>query len=152
MTPLSTSQSSLTVNSPLQTAAARRTAELAATRKLSDQLKTLLLAAKGEQVLSYDIASVEPHHYTDLVIIATAASTLHLRALGAKVQAALKAAAVKPFSGWRRSTQEERWLIMDCGNIVIHIFMKEDRSYYDLDEKFKAEITKLSTEPSQQQP
>ena len=34
-------------------------------------------------------------------------------------------------------TRQSSWILLDYGNIVVHLFSKEDREFYDLDRIWK---------------
>jgi ribosome-associated protein len=36
--------------------------------------------------------------------------------------------------GHREGTENAKWILLDYGNIVVHIFQKEDRDYYKLED------------------
>lgn len=66
----------------------------------------------------------------DYFIIATAASSTQLRAVSDEVEFKLSQAGVKPhhIEGGRSP-----WVCLDYGSVVIHIFYKEQRDFYQLE-------------------
>ncbi|MBN2395464.1 MAG: ribosome silencing factor [Candidatus Atribacteria bacterium] len=68
----------------------------------------------------------------DYFIITTAQSQVHLKTLSRTVIEKIKE------SGIRRNVNYEGdpstgWILLDCGDIVIHLFTEEKRDYYHLE-------------------
>ena len=76
----------------------------------------------------------------DYFVLATGQNRNHVRALYNELHVRLKAAGERhrPVQGadlgW--------WLVMDLGDVVVHLFQKEAREFYDL-ERLYAECTEL---------
>ena len=67
----------------------------------------------------------------DYFIIGTATSSPHLESLSEEVGKKMKEQGEMP-----RSVEGRRngaWLLMDYGCVVVHLFMKEARAFYDLE-------------------
>lgn len=68
---------------------------------------------------------------TDYFIICHGTSNVHIRALGDAVIEALKEDGVRPIGVEGRD--EGRWVLLDYGDVIIHIFAEEDREFYALE-------------------
>lgn len=73
----------------------------------------------------------EQSSITDYLILATATSEPHLRALRVEIEKALDAAAVKLVGIEAR--QESGWLVIDAFDVMIHLFLAEKRELYGLE-------------------
>lgn len=73
----------------------------------------------------------EQSSITDYLILATATSEPHLRALRVELEKALDAAAVKLVGIEAR--QESGWLVIDAFDVMIHLFLAEKRELYGLE-------------------
>jgi len=73
----------------------------------------------------------EQSSITDYLILATATSEPHLRALRVEIEKALDAAAVKIIGIEAR--QESGWLVVDAFDVMIHLFLAEKRELYGLE-------------------
>jgi ribosome-associated protein len=84
---------------------------------------------KAEDIRIIDISEVSP--VADYFIIASGNNQNQIQAMRDAVDEALSKAglAVKQIEGNSSST----WILMDYSDIVIHIFSKEDRLFYDLE-------------------
>lgn len=84
---------------------------------------------KAEDVKVIDIREVSP--IADYFIIANGSNQNQLQAMRDAADEALYKAGltVKQVEGNQNST----WILMDYGDLIIHIFSKEDRLFYDLE-------------------
>jgi ribosome-associated protein len=69
--------------------------------------------------------------YTDYCLLASAASARQVGAVAANVRLILKKAGVKPLSV--SGLQEGQWALLDFGAVIVHVFYRPVREYYDLD-------------------
>jgi len=94
---------------------------------------------KALDIKVIDISTVSP--IADYFVIASAANENQIEAMQNEVDEKLhKAGAeLKSIEGHRNST----WILMDYGDLVVHLFTQEDREFYDLDKVWKdgTEIT-----------
>ena len=84
---------------------------------------------KAEDVKVIDIREISP--IADYFIIANGTNQNQIQAMRDAADEALYKAdlTVKQVEGNQNST----WILMDYGDIIIHIFSKEDRLFYDLE-------------------
>ncbi|MCQ2449969.1 MAG: ribosome silencing factor [Clostridia bacterium] len=75
---------------------------------------------------------------TEYFLIATATSSTHVRALADEVEAKLEEAGVRPHHIEGRTTG---WIILDYEGVVVHVFNREQRAFYDLDKMWADGIT-----------
>lgn len=70
----------------------------------------------------------------DFVVLATGSSNRNIQAITDEIVQQLKESNVFKFSG--EGYQEANWVLLDFSDIVVHIFDKETREYYDLENLF----------------
>ena len=102
----------------------------------SKELTKLAVAAledrKAEDVTVIDISEISP--IADYFIIANGTNQNQLQAMRDAAEALYKAGVkVQQIEGNQSST----WILMDYGDIIIHIFSKEDRLFYDLERTWR---------------
>lgn len=69
---------------------------------------------------------------TDVFVIASGTSRTHVRSLADAVQEALADKAErKPLR--REGVDEGEWVLLDYGDVVVHLFQPEQREYYGLE-------------------
>ena len=68
---------------------------------------------------------------TDYFLICHGTSNVHIRGLADAVIDALKAEKLHPYGteGYR----EGHWILIDYGDLIVHIFAQEEREFYDLE-------------------
>ena len=68
---------------------------------------------------------------TDYFLICSGTSNVHIRALSDGVVEAMKEAGVRPFGV--EGKEGARWVLLDFGEVIVHIFAQEEREFYALD-------------------
>ena len=68
---------------------------------------------------------------TDYFVIATGTSDRQMRAVADEICEAAKESAMQRFG--RAGYEQARWILLDFIDVVIHIFDREYREYYDLE-------------------
>lgn len=84
---------------------------------------------KAEDLQVIEISEISP--LADYFIIATGSNTNQIQAMVEAVDEALGKSGhhAKQIEGNRNST----WILMDYSDIIVHIFSREDRLFYDLE-------------------
>ena len=67
----------------------------------------------------------------DYFLLATATSSTHVRSLSEEVEFKLSEAGVEPLRVEGKSTG---WILLDYGSIIIHVFTRDSREFYGLDQ------------------
>jgi ribosome-associated protein len=68
-------------------------------------------------------------------VIASGATDRQVRAIADAVEEELRKAGSKPIR--REGERDMRWLLLDFGDIVVHVFTEEDRMFYDIERLWK---------------
>lgn len=84
---------------------------------------------KGEDIRVIDIRKVSV--MADYFLIASGSNTNQVQAMADSVEEALGKAGYpcRQIEGY----QSGGWILMDYGDIIIHVFCREDRLFYDLE-------------------
>lgn len=78
----------------------------------------------------------------DFFVICTGTSDRQLKALVDYIRTGVKEKFdMLPFS--IEGTAESGWILMDYSDIIVHIFMEEQREYYDLESLWQGESSVL---------
>ena len=88
---------------------------------------------KAEDVTVIDISEISP--IADYFIIANGTNQNQLQAMRDAADEALYKAGVKVQQV--EGNQNSTWILMDYGDIIIHIFSKEDRLFCDLERRWR---------------
>jgi ribosome-associated protein len=84
---------------------------------------------KAEALIGLDVREISS--FADSFIIATGTSDRHVRSVADSIEAALKARGEPPLG--IEGYDEGRWVLVDCGDAIVHIFQQEIRDHYDLE-------------------
>jgi ribosome-associated protein len=88
-----------------------------------------LAAKKAQDILILDLRGLTV--IADFFVIATGSSTLNVRALVESVQDAAKKAGVP--SRHPEGAGEATWVLLDLGDVIVHVFDAEHREFYQLE-------------------
>lgn len=80
---------------------------------------------------------------TDYFLICHGTSNVHIRALSEGVVEGLKEAGVRPSGVEGR--EAARWVLLDYGDVIVHIFAEEEREFYSL-ERLWGDAPKVASE------
>ncbi len=78
--------------------------------------------------------------FADYFVIVTVESTRQMRALVEDIEHALESKGCQRHH--REGTPESGWMLLDFGDVVIHIFGTDERQFYDLESAW-AEATEM---------
>jgi ribosome-associated protein len=104
-------------------------------------LAEILAGHGGGDVVMLDVA--EQAGWTDRFVIATATSTAHLRGLARFVDEGLAKHGLARLNRSSLSDDDE-WLLIDLGPVVVHVMTERARSFYELEKLwFQSQATKV---------
>ena len=102
-------------------------------RMSSQELSAVVLDAldelKAEAVKTMDVRHLTT--VTDVMIIVTGRSARHVRALAETVIERCKQAGEPPLG--REGEAAGEWVLLDLGDVVVHVMQPEVREFYDLE-------------------
>jgi len=90
-------------------------------------------ARGAEDLVAIDVSGPLP--LADCFLLASGASERTVNAIADAVEEGLAEHGVKPLR--REGRSEGRWVLLDFGDIVVHVFHEEDRAYYALERLWK---------------
>ncbi len=90
---------------------------------------------KGEDVKIIDVSSMT--EIADYFVLATANNKNQLEALVDAVEERMGKNGIIPKNIEGRPQDNTQWILMDYNDIIVHIFTKEGRDFYDLERIWK---------------
>jgi ribosome-associated protein len=84
---------------------------------------------KADQVLAFDVS--EQIAITDAFLLASATNERAVGAIVDEIEEKLREAGAKPIR--REGHKEGRWVLLDYGEIVVHVQHEEERLFYALE-------------------
>ena len=120
----------------------------AAVRMDEDSRRTAVAAAraalekKAEEVVVLDLRGVSG--YTDFLVIGSGSSDRQLETIAESVEKELKSQGHRVVGS--EGQRGGRWVLLDFGDVVVHVFHKDERGHYDL-EGLWADAPRVAVEP-----
>jgi ribosome-associated protein len=106
----------------------------------SDKARELLRVAaeaadskQADDLVALDVSGPLP--LTDIFLLATGRNERNVQSIAGEVEDRLNQAGVKTLR--REGRAEGRWILLDFGDLVVHVFHEEDRMYYSLERLWK---------------
>jgi len=95
----------------------------------ANRVAEVALDKKAVDLVALDVSALTS--YADTFVIATATSDRHARAIADAIREAESASGGKPLGV--EGYDEARWVLIDLGDVIVHVFLEEVRAVYDLE-------------------
>ena len=105
---------------------------MTATPRAIELLQIVARAADAKQaddLVALDVS--EPLALTDVFFLATGRNERNVIAIAGEIEDKMIEAGFKPLR--REGRAEGRWILLDFGDVVAHVFHEEDRQFYALE-------------------
>jgi len=103
-----------------------------ATESSRETAAAIAVAALDKKAVGVEILDVAGKvDYADFLVIMTGRSDRHAQALAQGIEESLKKKGVRPVA--IEGLPHGLWVLMDYGDVVVHVFQDEARQLYDLD-------------------
>ncbi len=102
--------------------------------RIKARQKALLIAKaagelKGDEIVILDMRKTS--NITDFFVICSAPSDRRVKAIADNIQEKL---AERNYRIWHREGYVQAlWILLDCGDVVVHVFKKDIRDFYNLE-------------------
>ncbi len=109
---------------------------MTATAQSHDMLQIAAIAADskgGEDLVALDVS--QPLPLVDIFLLVTGRSERNVAAIADEIEDQLHQAGHKRLR--REGRAESRWVLLDFGDLVVHVFHEEERMYYGLERLWK---------------
>jgi len=100
-----------------------------AQRARANLIANAALSKKAEQLVALDVRALTS--YADTLLLATGNSDRHARSIADAVAGAVAARGEKPLG--IEGYDEGRWVLIDLGDVIVHVFRPDVRAEYDLE-------------------
>jgi len=107
-----------------------------ATDRAIDLAKVAARAAddkQGVDIVALDVSGPLP--LADAFVLVTGRNERNVQAIASEVEDRMIEAGAKPLR--REGRAEGRWVLLDFGDVVVHVFHEEERLYYSLERLWK---------------
>jgi ribosome-associated protein len=97
-----------------------------------DTALAIAQAGFDKKALSVEIIDVTGKvDYADFVVVMSATSDRHANALAKHIDSEMSRSGIKTIS--IEGLPQGAWVLMDFGDVIVHIFHQDTRGYYDLE-------------------
>lgn len=107
--------------------------------QIKDQVVDALENVKGQDIKVIDIAEISD--FADFMIVVSGTSDTHVKALAREASDTLRKQGVKPLNEDGADVGE--WVLVDFGDVVLHVMRPEVRQYYDLEKLWDEDVRAL---------
>ena len=104
--------------------------------KLRDLVSSSIDELKAVDPVTINVKKLSS--FTDYMIIASGTSNRHIQSIGEKVLEDLKVKNIKPLGLEGESSEE--WVLIDIGDVVLHLMSASARAFYDLESLWDPEL------------
>jgi len=98
-------------------------------KALAEKITTALSDKKAHDIDVIDMEKVSI--LSDYFVICSGTSTTHIKSLADEVDFVLSKDNIEPLH--REGMSTARWILLDYGSVIVHIFHEEERQYYSLE-------------------
>lgn len=88
---------------------------------------------KADNIRIYDVEKTSG--YTDVIVVCEGAADLHNKAIASHLIDMAKEYSLHVIS--KEGIDFGHWILIDVGDVIVHIFLSETREYYKIDELFE---------------
>lgn len=96
-------------------------------------IANILYEKKAQNIVALNVKELTV--ITDCMLIATGRSTIQVRTLADEVEERMTELGMDPIR--KEGHQEGRWIVLDYGEVLVHIFHMEERDFYRLDKPWE---------------
>lgn len=109
-------------------------------KELAIKIAEILYEKKGQNIVALDVADLTV--ITEVMVIATGRSTIQVRTLADEVEEKLTEMGYEPLR--KEGQQEGRWVVLDYGSVLVHVFHNEEREFYRLDKLWQMDNNRIA--------
>lgn len=88
---------------------------------------------QAEDIVALDVS--EPLPFADVFLLVSGRNERNVISIAGEIEDKLIEAGHKPLR--REGRAEGRWILLDFGDLIVHVFHSEDRAYYSLERLWK---------------
>ncbi len=107
--------------------------------ELITRIAEILYNKKAQNIVALDVSDLTV--ITDCMLIASGRSALQVRTLAEEVEDQLSQLGIEPTR--KEGHQDGRWVVLDYGTVLVHVFHTEEREFYRLDKLWEHDNNRI---------
>ena len=108
--------------------------------ELALKIANILYEKKAQNIVALNVKELTV--ITDCMLIATGRSTIQVRTLAEEVEERMTEMGYEPLR--KEGYQEGRWIVIDYGEVLVHLFHMEERDFYRLDKLWEMDSNRIA--------
>lgn len=100
------------------------------TKELAQKIAAAANDKKAKDILLLNMEGLSP--VTDFYVICSAGNSTLVKAIADNIEDKLAEAGVHP--NHKEGYGDARWVLLDYGDVVAHVFLEEERDFYNLEQ------------------
>ncbi len=112
-------------------------------KQFAEEITQIILSKKGFDIRIFDLKKLST--FADFFVICSASSDTQVKAIADAVDKELRDRGIKTYH--KEGYEALNWVLLDYFDVVVHVFKKEAREFYNLEKLWgDAEITEIEDE------
>ena len=108
--------------------------------EMVEKITKILYDKKALDIVALDVKGLTV--ITDYMIIASGRSSIQVRTLADEVEERMTEAGIEPIR--KEGQQDGRWVVLDYGEALVHIFHTQEREFYRLDKLWESDQNRVA--------
>jgi len=117
-------------------------------QKLAELVAGALDDVKGIEIVTLDVRGLSG--FTDFMVLASGTSNRHVKSLAERAQERMRELGIKPIG--LEGEQMGEWVLVDFGDVVVHVMLPETRKFYDLERLWHNSLATAPAAPASTAP
>ena len=113
--------------------------------ELADKISEIIFTKKGFDVIAIDLRKLVT--FTDYFVVCSADSDVQVKAIADQVDKVLSEQGIKCWH--REGLKALSWVLLDYVDVVVHIFKKDARQFYNLEKLWGDAPTEKMSDPAE---
>jgi len=113
--------------------------------ELANKISEIIFTKKGFDVIAIDLRKLVT--FTDYFVVCSADSDVQVKAIADQVDKVLSEQGIKCWH--REGLKALTWVLLDYVDVVVHIFKKDAREFYNLEKLWGDAPTQKMTDPEE---
>lgn len=109
-------------------------------KELIEKIATILYDKKAQNIVALDVTDLTV--ITECMVIASGRSAIQVKTLAGEVEDKMTKAGIEPLR--KEGYQEGKWIVLDYGSVLVHVFHQEDREFYRLDKLWETDSNRIA--------